>query len=78
MNKFDMEEYLEDNLDRILKHHFQILDDFINDKSCDLENLSKNVDDIVFYKEWSKDKKYKVSVFLIEGEEEKEGEEISD
>lgn len=78
MNKFRMQTYLEDNLDRILESYFEWLDDFICEKAYDLEGFSKFIDDIAFYKEWSKDTKYKANIFLTEIEDEKEGEEISD
>ena len=81
MNKFGMQEYLEKNLNRILSNHFKAIEDEMYCEEYGLEDLSEMVDDISFYKEWSKDAKYEASVFLAEVEDcedEEEGEEISD
>lgn len=81
MNKFEMEEYLENNLNRILSNHFKAIEDEMYCEEYGLADLSLMVDDISFYKEWSKDIKYEASVLLIEMEDcedEEVGEEISD
>ena len=81
MNKFGMQEYLENNLSRILTNHFKVIEDEMYCGEYGLTDLSEMVDDISFYKEWSKDAKYEVSIFLREiedCEDEGEGEEISD
>ena len=76
--KFIMEEYLENNLDRIISNHFKLIEDEMYCEEYGLADLSEMLDDISFYKEWSKDIKYEVNVFLTEIEDEEEGEEISD
>ena len=83
--EFRMQEYLENNLHRILTNHFKVIEDEIYCGEYGLADLSEMIDDISFYKEWSKDIKYEASIFLTEiedyeneeeGEDEKEGEEI--
>lgn len=77
MNKFEMQEYLEDNLDRIISNHFKLIEDEMYCEEYGLADLSEMVDDISFYKEWSKGTKYEVSIYLAkieDCEEEKEGE----
>lgn len=80
-----MQEYLENNLDRILANHFRLIERKCIYEQLGLSELSEMIDDISFYKEWSKDTKYKANIFLTEvedcedeepGEDEKEGEEI--
>ena len=78
MNKYGMQEYLEKNLNRILSNHFKAIEDEMYCEEYDLEDLSAMVDDISFYKEWSKDTKYEAIIYLTEIENEEEGEEISD
>lgn len=78
MNKFEMQEYLEDNLDRIISNHFKLIEDEMYCEEYGLADLSEMVDDISFYKEWSKGTKYEVSIYLAKIEDEEEGEEISD
>ena len=82
MNKFEMEEYLENNLNRILTNHFKVIEDEMYCEEYGLADLSLMIDDISFYKEWSKDKtKYEAIVYLTEVEDcedEEAGEEISD
>lgn len=81
MDKFEMQRYLEDKLDKILEGYFESLEDYIFEDACDLEDIFKFADDVFFYKEWSKGKKYKANIFLTEVRDEKyekEGEEISD
>lgn len=73
-----MQEYLENNLDKILGAYFECLEGYISEDVCSMKDFSKFIDDISFYKEWSKDTKYRASIFLIEIEDEKEGEKISD
>ena len=77
MNKFEMEEYLENNFDRIVSNHFKLIEDEMYCEEYGLADLSLMVDDISFYKEWSKDTKYEAIVYLTEIEDEEEGEEIS-
>lgn len=78
MMGFIMEEYLENNLDRIISNHFKLIEDEMYCEEYGLADLSEMIDDISFYKEWSKDVKYEATIFLIETEDEEEGEEISD
>ena len=78
MNKYGMQEYLEKNLNRILSNHFKAIEDEMYCEEYGLEDLSAMVDDISFYKEWSKDTKYEAIIYLTEIEDEEEGEEISD
>ena len=81
MNKFKMQEYLENNLDRIISNHFKLIEDEMYCEEYGLADLSEILDDISFYKEWSKDTKYEVNIFLTEVEDcedEEVGEEISD
>lgn len=78
MMGFIMEEYLENNLDRIISNHFKLIEDEMSCGEYGLADLSEMIDDISFYKEWSKDVKYEANIFLIEIEDEEEGEEISD
>ena len=81
MRKFEMQEYLENNLNRILTNHFKAIEDEMYCEEYGLADLSLMVDDISFYKEWSKNTKYEVSIYLREiedCEDEEEGEEISD
>lgn len=73
-----MQEYLEDNLDRIISNHFKLIEDEMYCAEYGLADLSEMVDDISFYKEWSKGTKYEVSIYLAKIEDEEEGEEISD
>ena len=73
-----MQEYLEDNLDRIISNHFKLIEDEMYCEEYGLADLSEMVDDISFYKEWSKGTKYEVSVYLAKIEDEEGGEEISD
>ena len=73
-----MQEYLENNFDRIVSNHFKLIEDEMYCGECRLADLSEMLDDISFYKEWSKDIKYEANIFLIEIEDEEEGEEISD
>lgn len=77
MMEFRMQEYLENNLDRIISNHFKLIEDEMCHKEYGLADLSEMIDDISFYKKWSKGVKYKASIFLTEVEdceEEKEGE----
>ena len=84
MNKFGMQEFLENNLNRILTNHFKVIEDEMYCEEYGLADLSLMVDDISFYKEWSKDVyKYEASIYLREvedceneeaDEDEKEGE----
>ena len=79
MNKFGMQEYLEKNLNRILSNHFKAIEDEMYCGEYGLADLSLMVDDISFYKEWSKDiYKYEAIIYLTEIEDEELGEEISD
>ena len=81
MNKFGMQEYLENNLDRIVSNHFKLIEDEMGYEEYGLADLSEMVDDISFYKEWSKNTKYEANIYLTEiedCEDEEEGEEISD
>ena len=78
MNKFGMQEYLEKNLNRILSNHFKAIEDEMYCEEYGLEDLSVMVDDISFYKEWSKDTNYEAIIYLTEIEDEEVGEEISD
>ena len=78
MNKFGMQEYLEKNLNRILSNHFKAIEDEMYCEEYGLEDLSEMVDDISFYKEWSKDTNYEAIIYLTEIEDEEVGEEISD
>ena len=81
MNKFGMQEYLENNLDRIVSNHFKFIEDEMDYEEYGLADLSEMVDDISFYKEWSKNTKYEANIYLAEiedCEDEEEGEEISD
>ena len=78
MNKFGMQEYLEKNLNRILSNHFKAIEDEMCCEEYGLEDLSVMVDDISFYKEWSKDTNYEAIIYLTEIEDEEVGEEISD
>ena len=73
-----MQEYLENNFDRIVSNHFKLIEDEMYCEEYGLADLSEMLDDISFYKEWSKDIKYEVNIFLTEIEDEEEGEEISD
>lgn len=74
MMKFIMEEYLENNLDRIISNHFKLIEDEMYCEEYGFADLSEMIDDILFYKEWSKDVKYEANIFLIEIEDEEEGE----
>lgn len=74
MMEFRMQEYLENNLDRIISNHFKLIEDEMYCEEYGLADLSEMIDDISFYKEWSKDTKYEASIFLTKIEEEKEGE----
>ncbi len=76
--EFRMQEYLENNLHRILTNHFKLIEDEMYREEYGLADLSEMLDDISFYKEWSKDVKYEATIFLTEIEDEEEGEEISD
>ena len=76
MTRFGMQEYLENNFDRIVSNHFKLIEDEMYCEEYGLADLSEMLDDISFYKEWSKDIKYEVNIFLTEIEDEKEGEEI--
>ena len=78
MMEFRMQEYLENNLNRILTNHFKVIEDEIYCGEYGLAELSEIIDDISFYKEWSKDTKYEVDIFVTEIEDGEEGEEISD
>ena len=78
MNRFGMQDYLENNFDRIVSNHFKLIEDEMYCEEYGLADLSEMLDDISFYKEWSKDIKYEVNIFLTEIEDEEEGEEISD
>lgn len=69
MMEFRMQEYLENNLDRILTNHFKVIEDEICREKYGLTDLSEIIDDISFYKEWSKDTKYEVNIFLTEIED---------
>ena len=73
-----MQEYLEKNLNRILSNHFKAIEDEMYCEEYGLEDLSEMVDDISFYKEWSKDTNYEAIIYLTEIEDEEVGEEISD
>ena len=75
--EFRMQEYLENNLNRILSNHFKAIEDEMYCGGYGLPDLSLMVDDISFYKEWSKDTKYEVNIFVTEiedYEDEEEGE----
>ena len=77
MNKFGMQEYLENNFDRIISNHFKLIEDEMYCEEYGLADLFEMLDDISFYKEWSKDTKYEASIFLTEiedYEDEEEGE----
>ena len=76
--EFGMQEYLENNLHRILTNHFKVIEDEMYCEEYGLADLSEMIDDISFYKEWSKDTKYEAIIFLTKIEDEEEGEEISD
>ena len=78
MMEFRMQEYLENNLDRIISNHFKLIEDKMYREGYGLADLSEMLDDISFYKEWSKDAKYETNIFLTKIEDEEEGEEISD
>lgn len=78
MTRFGMQEYLENNFDRIVSNHFKLIEDEMYCEEYGLADLSEMLDDISFYKEWSKDIKYEVNIFLTEIKDEEEGEEISD
>ena len=78
MMEFRMQEYLENNLDRILSNHFKAIEDEMYCEEYGLADLSEMIDDISFYKEWSKDVNYEVNVFVTKVEDEEVGEEISD
>ena len=81
MNRFGMQDYLENNFDRIVSNHFKLIEDEMYCEEYGLADLSEMIDDISFYKEWSKNVKYEANVFLKEIEEcenEEVGEEISD
>ena len=73
-----MQEYLENNLSRILTNHFKVIEDEMYCEEYGLADLSEMIDDISFYKEWSKDVNYEVNIFVTEIEDEEVGEEISD
>ena len=76
--EFRMQEYLENNLHRILTNHFKVIEDEMYCEEYGLADLSEMIDDISFYKEWSKDTKHEAIIFLTKIEDEEEGEEISD
>ena len=69
MNKFEMQEYLEDNLDRIISNHFKLIED---EMYCEMYCEEYGLADL------SKGTKYEVSIYLAKIEDEEEGEEISD
>ena len=78
MMEFRMQEYLENNLDRIISNHFKLIEDEMYCEEYGLADLSEMIDDISFYKEWSKDTNYEAIIYLTEIEDEEVGEEISD
>ena len=75
--EFRMQEYLENNLHRILTNHFKVIEDEMYCEEYGLADLSEMIDDISFYKEWSKDVNYEANIFLTkieDYEDEEEGE----
>lgn len=72
MDKYGMQEYIEENFEKIIEDHFEVFREDSEIAYDGLEYFTKNIDTLNFYKAYKESPKLKVTFFLkeIEGDEE--------